>query len=191
MDNSQNTVTSRLWTFEGGNPATSVDANPVVTYSTPGTYSVTLEVSNSVGTDSEIIMNAVTVLDLPSASFTMSQAANIITYTYTGNPNDDILWTLPDGSTSMETVVNYTVTENGNYEATLSVNNLCGGDSEMISTSINAYPDARCLLMFALPDLPSAAFPGPSWSRMDPGRSSGMCIPHVGAPACARVGCSQ
>lgn len=36
------------WTFEGGEPSTSTETNPVVTYSTAGRYSVTLKVSNDV-----------------------------------------------------------------------------------------------------------------------------------------------
>ncbi len=40
---------SRIWTFEGGNPSTSTDANPVVQYDTPGKYKVTLEVTNTLG----------------------------------------------------------------------------------------------------------------------------------------------
>jgi PKD repeat protein len=43
------TVTNRKWTFAGGTPSTSSDANPVVTYNTEGKYNVTLEVSNSAG----------------------------------------------------------------------------------------------------------------------------------------------
>ncbi len=46
------TVDSRAWTFAGGTPATSSDANPVVTYSTPGTYSAKLVVTNASGQDS-------------------------------------------------------------------------------------------------------------------------------------------
>jgi len=37
QDSSSN-ATSREWTFEGGNPATSTDANPVVTYDTDGSF---------------------------------------------------------------------------------------------------------------------------------------------------------
>lgn len=43
---------SILWTFDGGNPATSTDLNPTVTYNTAGTYSVTLELTYSNGTAS-------------------------------------------------------------------------------------------------------------------------------------------
>jgi PKD repeat protein len=34
------------WTFAGGSPATSTDQNPTIAYNTPGTYEVTLEVSD-------------------------------------------------------------------------------------------------------------------------------------------------
>jgi PKD repeat protein len=38
------------WSFPGGSPATDTSANPVVTYAQPGTYAVTLTVSNALGT---------------------------------------------------------------------------------------------------------------------------------------------
>ena len=41
------------WTFEGGNPATSDEANPSVVYDAPGIYDVTLEVSNAAGNDTK------------------------------------------------------------------------------------------------------------------------------------------
>lgn len=50
-DASCGNVTSWEWIFEGGNPASSEEQNPVVTYDTPGTYDVTLTISN--GTDEE------------------------------------------------------------------------------------------------------------------------------------------
>lgn len=46
-------ATSRVWSFPGGSPATDTSANPVVTYSSPGTYDVTLTVSNAAGSDTK------------------------------------------------------------------------------------------------------------------------------------------
>lgn len=43
--------TSRLWKFEGGTPATSTAANPNVTYSAAGVYSVSLSATNAAGTN--------------------------------------------------------------------------------------------------------------------------------------------
>ncbi|MBK9639008.1 MAG: PKD domain-containing protein [Bacteroidetes bacterium] len=39
-------VTSRMWSFPRGTPATDTAANPTVTYTTPGLYNVTLTVTN-------------------------------------------------------------------------------------------------------------------------------------------------
>jgi PKD repeat protein len=48
-DLSTNNASSWSWTFPGGTPATSTAQNPTVTYSTPGTYNVTLTASNGAG----------------------------------------------------------------------------------------------------------------------------------------------
>ena len=46
------TVTSRTWSFPGGNPSSSVDSTVSVTYPTAGVYSVTLTSGNATGTSS-------------------------------------------------------------------------------------------------------------------------------------------
>ncbi|MEQ8471356.1 MAG: carbohydrate-binding protein [Marinoscillum sp.] len=43
-------VDTRSWTFEGGNPATSSDAEVIVTYATPGTYAATIDINHTDGT---------------------------------------------------------------------------------------------------------------------------------------------
>lgn len=48
-DISTNNPTSWAWTFEGGDPATSTEESPVVTYAEPGTYNVSLITSNVAG----------------------------------------------------------------------------------------------------------------------------------------------
>ena len=49
MDLSSNGPGEWLWTFEGGNPSTSTEQNPTVTYSSSGTFDVTLSVRNEGG----------------------------------------------------------------------------------------------------------------------------------------------
>ena len=56
-------VTARLWTFAGATQTTSTDANPVVIYSKPGTYQVTLQVENNFGSDSRTETSYIKVLD--------------------------------------------------------------------------------------------------------------------------------
>ncbi|MEX1001711.1 MAG: M43 family zinc metalloprotease [Crocinitomicaceae bacterium] len=67
-DESYFNVTDRTWTFDGGTPATSNDPNPVVTYNTPGVYSVTLEATDGTGVVSTIETDYVTVLAGPGES---------------------------------------------------------------------------------------------------------------------------
>jgi len=51
-NSSRATPTSWAWTFDGGNPATSNDQDPSVSFDTPGPHSVTLTVGNDFGSSS-------------------------------------------------------------------------------------------------------------------------------------------
>lgn len=51
------------WTFEGGTPANSSQKNPVITYNNPGTYQVTLVVTNAYGSDTETKTAYITVTE--------------------------------------------------------------------------------------------------------------------------------
>ncbi|MFN8699914.1 MAG: MopE-related protein [Flavobacteriales bacterium] len=53
-DTSSGGPTSWTWNFQGGTPSTSSLQNPTVTYATPGSYNVTLEVSNGIASDNEV-----------------------------------------------------------------------------------------------------------------------------------------
>lgn len=61
---------SYSWTFTGGTPATSTAPNPTVTYSTPGTYNVSLTVTNSLGNNTSNQANFITVNPTPSITGT-------------------------------------------------------------------------------------------------------------------------
>ncbi len=61
-DFSAGNVTTREWSFPGGNPETSTEQNPVVTYRVPGVYDVTLTVGD--GTNSSTsVKNSFIVVD--------------------------------------------------------------------------------------------------------------------------------
>ena len=45
------------WSFSGGIPSTSNEKNPIVTYDQEGTYDVALTITNSYGTDTQLIPN--------------------------------------------------------------------------------------------------------------------------------------
>lgn len=102
-------VENRTWTFEGGNPASSDEANPTVTYNTPGTYKAKLVVSNANGTDE---------IEKESIIKVMSDEAVLsgdIFIDFTGNMQD---WT--------------TVNQDGNTWEVTSSASYVGGKSLMI-----------------------------------------------------------
>lgn len=68
--------TSLLWEFPGANPNISVDANPIVTYATPGTYNVILTATNASGFSTETKSAYITVNELPQASVTNTTNAS-------------------------------------------------------------------------------------------------------------------
>ena len=73
-------VTEYNWTFEGGDPATSTEEAPMVVYSTAGTYSVSLTISdgtseNTMTKDGFIIVNTCTGIS-QAETFSMSLYPN-------------------------------------------------------------------------------------------------------------------
>lgn len=62
--NTSENATSLQWTFEGGEPETSTDENPQVTYRHEGTYSVVLVASNPASSDTFAVENAIVVNDV-------------------------------------------------------------------------------------------------------------------------------
>ena len=62
-------VTSWSWEFEGGDPATSTDENPVVEYATAGDFNVSLTVSDGTTSNTNLIEDYITVNELPEVTF--------------------------------------------------------------------------------------------------------------------------
>ena len=90
MDNSNLGPTTWNWTFEGGTPSNSTVQNPQnITYATPGTYPVTLEVSNANGSDQLTKSGFITVTSAP---------------TLTGFVEDALCWNTTDGSINLQVV---------------------------------------------------------------------------------------
>ncbi len=87
---SDTTIVSYKWLFPGGSPATSTQTNPQVTYSTPGSYTVTEIVTSSTGTDTMVRSNYITVAT--PANLPISQGFQSPNFPPAGwaldNPND-------------------------------------------------------------------------------------------------------
>jgi PKD repeat protein len=139
-DNSTNTPTAWQWNFGDSSP-NSTEHNPVHTYDTPGTYNVTLMVTNSGGSDSTIRYDYILVKNQPpTANFTanVTEGAAPLTVLFTDTSSgvvDTWEWNFSDG-TSNETTQNVVHTFNnpGTYTVTLKVTNN-GGSNTMTKTS--------------------------------------------------------
>lgn len=67
-DLSQGEITAWEWQFPNGNPETSTQQNPEVSYNQPGTYSVSLTVSNSSNTQTITVDDFIKVFESPEVT---------------------------------------------------------------------------------------------------------------------------
>ncbi|MCI5057258.1 MAG: PKD domain-containing protein [Flavobacteriales bacterium] len=115
VNNSVN-ATGYNWTFPGGTPNSSTQASPTVTYSTPGTYSVTLDVTNPSGADTEFKQSYIVVSPGPTAAFSYSQTGNFaISFNDLSTSATNILWDFGDGSSSTQPNPIHTYDSAGTY----------------------------------------------------------------------------
>ena len=138
-DMSTNNPTSWNWSFSGGTPTSSTTQNPQVVYNSPGTYNVSLTVSNAFGTDTKTKIKYITVLDLsvPVADFTATPttvyAGETVSFTdlSTNNPTS-WNWSFSGGTPTSSTTQNPQVVYNssGTYNVSLTVSNAFGTDTK-------------------------------------------------------------
>ncbi|MDF1697203.1 MAG: PKD domain-containing protein [Saprospiraceae bacterium] len=140
-DESSSNVIAWAWTFEGGNPATSTEENPIVEYATPGTYQVQLEVISAAGTDLLVIDDYIEVFSTPTAEINYDLVGNEITATNGGTAANSVSWTI-DGESFADDQLIYTFPENGTYIVELTAENQCGTDVANVEISIDVYPEA-------------------------------------------------
>ena len=145
-------VENYTWTFEGGTPSTSTEANPIVVYNNPGIFSVSLEVSNASGTDFISQNQIIEALPIPIPSFTTSSEGLTLSIANSSLYADTYFWEFGDGNTSTEENPVHTYQADGNYTVSLTVENNCASFSvnqniTIISAptaSFNAEPNQGC-----------------------------------------------
>ena len=126
-DVSTGIVSGRFWNFPGGSPSTAEDQFPLVTYNTPGSYEVSLQVSNSAGFAVKTESSYITVLGGPVANFS-NTVNNLSIQTSNLSTNaTSYIWNFGDGSpTSTATSPAHTYTQAGTYTIRLTAINECG-----------------------------------------------------------------
>jgi PKD repeat protein len=123
-DISTGNPTSWNWSFPGGTPSTSTQQNPTVTYNTPGSYAVTLTVTNAYGSTFKTVNNMITVHARPSAS------ASVTHITCSGQTNGIINVAATGGQTPYSYVWS-------NGSTTSAINNLSAGSYTVTITDAN------------------------------------------------------
>jgi FOG: PKD repeat len=130
------------WQFPGGTPDTSTAQNPVVTYDAPGTYGVTLIVSNAAGSDTLVSPNAITVASPPSAGFVVTVSGASASFSNTSAHADTYSWDFGDGNTSTEQSPQHTYAGDGTYTVTLTATGPCGTSTSSQTVTIATPPIA-------------------------------------------------
>ena len=140
---SSQSVTGWAWTFEGGNPSTSTQQNPVVNYSTIGTFNVSLTVTNPTGQGNTTINDYITIITVPTTGFEIVENDNIVTLTNNGQGSTSTTWNIKGQGLDLNLTgspVMFTAPSNGQYLITQVNSNTCGSSSELIkSLNINIY----------------------------------------------------
>ncbi|MGD1846555.1 MAG: PKD domain-containing protein [Salibacteraceae bacterium] len=137
-DTSLGNPTNYTWSFPGGTPNTSTNANPSILYNTPGVYNVTLTVTNFAGTDDTIRTGFIQVLACPpptanftSLSTTLCEGA-CATFVSTSLFSTIFVWSFPWASPTFATVPNPTnicYPTTGFYDVQLIASNINGTDT--------------------------------------------------------------
>lgn len=140
---SSDNATSFFWTFEGGQPATSTDKNPSVTYADGGTFDVSLVASNANGSDTIVKIDYITIYESPVADFEFTINGADVEFVNTSTFATDIVWTIESiGTFNNEDQLSVSFAQDGFYQVTLQASNdQCGTDEKIVVIEISGYPN--------------------------------------------------
>jgi PKD repeat protein len=144
--------TSYSWTINGGTPSVSTAQNPTVVFNTPGTYTISLTVSNANGSNTSTQTNLITVRALPSAtvsatgvlcfggstgsaSVAVTSGQTPYTYAWSGGGTGTSISNKPVGT--------YTVTVTDANQCSTTASGVVSGPSAAVSATASAN-DALC-----------------------------------------------
>lgn len=139
------------WDWDFGDGGTSTEQHPTHTYTTAGSFTVSLTVTDNAGlSDTEIKTDFIEVYGVPVADFsgapTQGPAPLTVTFTnlsdFYGSATWD--WNFGDGQHSyVQDPPPHTYVDTGYYTVSLTVTDDCGTDSEMKVDYVHAYEEQR------------------------------------------------
>ncbi|OPX70867.1 MAG: PKD domain protein [Methanoregulaceae archaeon PtaB.Bin108] len=154
-------ITSRLWTF--GDGGTSTDTNPIHLYTTPGLFTVSLEVTNDGGSNTSTRTDYIHVFDAtPIADFIAEPQSGDAPLpvqfhdTSVGSPTG-WQWDFGDGTTTTLQSPSHTYTTPGNYTVTLTAGSSGGTNTTIKADFIQVMPEGP-------PEVPVANFTADIWT---------------------------
>ncbi len=144
-DTSTNVPTSWLWSFGDGN--SSILQSPAFTYSTPGTYTVSLTATNLAGSDTNTKASLINVTPnvtppvVPVAEFTAVPTSGVapltVQFTDTStNVPTSWLWSFGNGNSSIEQNPSNVYATPGTYTVSLTATNLAGSNTTVKTSFI-------------------------------------------------------
>lgn len=149
---------SYLWQF--GDGSTSTLENPTHAYAAPGSYAVTLKLTDGCGNFTTINTQVMITTDLPVTDASIDQ---IPSQTCVGEPfyyritnpgiytqSGSIVWNFGDGTTSQEPQGYHTYNTAGLYTVQVTITNGCGNDTTL-TAQVNAGPSVAPNVMFMSP----------------------------------------
>ncbi len=124
-------VNANSWKWDLGNGATSTQQNPSVIYTLPGTYTISLTVTNASGSATLVKTNYITVTALPVVNFTSSVTSGCaplkVQFTDQSTPGTvtgvTYFWDFGDGGTSTLQNPEHIYAAAGSYTVSLVVTN--------------------------------------------------------------------
>jgi PKD repeat protein len=152
IDTSSNGPTAWVWSF--GDGYTTLQQNPVHTYTSVGSFTVTLTASNSAGSSTYTQSGYVTTtLAAPIASFTSNITSGpeplYVQFSDTSlNGPASWYWAFGDGNTSTIQNPLYAYTSPGSYTVVLTATNTAGSNSTNIARYINVSAIATPVASF-------------------------------------------
>ena len=133
---SDGTIASSVWDF--GDCTGGRGPSAQHTYATPGTYSVTLTVTDNSGVPSSVTQPVTITNATPSASFTSSVNYTTASFVSTSTDADgtvvSYLWSFGDGTTATGATTAHVYAGGGTYNVTLTGTDNDGGSSATVGT---------------------------------------------------------
>jgi len=179
-DSSTGSPTSWSWSF--GDGGTSTLQNPSYTYTTNGTYAVTLTATNAAGSNADTQAGYITVGGAGpvagfSASPTSGTAPLVVTFTdtSTGSPTA-WTWDFGDGTTGSDENPTHTYNSAGTYSVSLVASNTAGSNTDTQSDYITVLlatptPEATITSSYTQAPVPASTYMAPAESSSS-GKSS-------------------